>query len=285
MAYALMTFAMAVCLAGSIALNLRLYHYAKRYYSLGNLNNIDPLGSWYYPASVSEPPPVPSSRPRVLFYGDSRSVEWTPPDVAGVEFSNRGISGQTSTQVLMRFDIHAGPMSPSLAILQVGINDLKAIPLFPDRRDAIVRNCREGIAALVGRFRDLGADVIVTTIFPHGGIPIERRPFWSSSISEAIEEVNASIRGLATDGVRLLDAYAILEDRGRVRRELARDALHLNGRGYESLNRELAPMIRHWAWERGMGEVSRRCDAPGTPSGSRIAPGYDRLLEEWPGYP
>ncbi len=236
---------LVVILLVSVFVNFKLLHHAKKYYLRYNITCIDPLGTRYYPAAAPAER-RDRSRPRIMFYGDSRSVGWIPPTIEGVEFVNRGISGQTTAQVLSRFDLHAAPLAPDLAILQVGINDLKTIPLFPGRRDLTVNNCREGIAELVARFQEIGADVIVTTIFPNSSVPIERKPFWSPAIGEAVEEVNQFIRGMDADGVEVLDAHALLNDREEVRRDFAQDTLHLNPAGYHALNRELVPLIYKW---------------------------------------
>ncbi len=236
---------LALALAISLLMVFRLHFYARKYYLRYNLTCLDPYGTRYYPPAAPDASRG-RARPRIMFYGDSRSVGWSSPPVEGAEFVNRGVSGQTTAQVLMRFNLHAASMSPDLAIIQVGINDLKTIPLYPGRRDLTVKNCRDGIATLVGRFRDLGADVILTTIFPHSAVPLERKLFWSSRIGDAVEEVNAAIRGLESEGVRVLDAHAILNDRARIRREFAADTLHLSAGGYDALNEQLVPLIEEW---------------------------------------
>jgi lysophospholipase L1-like esterase len=239
----LLTVALLAALAGSLGLNWALFREAKHYYLLYNGLQLDPLGLAYYPS----PPPAPAGGrrgPRVLFYGDSRAVEWSPPAApAHVEFVNRGVSGQTSAGALLRFDLHAAPARPDVVVIQVGINDLKAVALFPDRERRIVADCEERIGRLVAKARDAGAGVILTTIFPTGPVPPERRPFWSPEIRAAIERVNARIRALGADRVLVLDAHALLEERGEVRPAYARDTLHLNPAGYDVLNRELSRLL------------------------------------------
>ena len=70
---------------------------------------------------------------------------------------NRGVFGQTTAQVLGRFDAHAAPLLPRVVVLQVGINDLKAIPLLPHRRDEIVADCKANLREIVRRSTDAGA--------------------------------------------------------------------------------------------------------------------------------
>jgi lysophospholipase L1-like esterase len=83
----------------------------------------------------------------------------------------------------------------------------------------------------------------VTTIFPIGDFPLERKMFWSPAIATAIDEVNAYLRSLAAPDVIVFDAYAILSNNGQLRAEYAQDELHLNADGYAALNRELEPVL------------------------------------------
>jgi hypothetical protein len=121
----------------SITLNLFLYTQGREYYLQLNETRLDPLGLSYYP-SVSDPKALTASRQTVVvFVGDSRAASWPPPaNLEGFEFINRGIGAQTSAQTLHRFKAQVKPLQPHIVILQVGINDLKTIPLFPERKEA-----------------------------------------------------------------------------------------------------------------------------------------------------
>ena len=81
-------------------------------------------------------------------------------------------------------------------MVEAGINDLKAIPLLPRRRDQIVSDCKANLRQIVRRSREGGAVVIVSTIFPPGKVPLERRMVWSPEIEKAVEEVNSELRGV-----------------------------------------------------------------------------------------
>jgi lysophospholipase L1-like esterase len=236
--------AFLVILAASVWLNLKLIYYAKRYYQFYNQLCLDPLGLDYYSPPGTERFSE-NGKLRVLFYGDSRVVEWPAPGgLHHCEFINRGVSGQTTRQVLLRFDQHVAQFEPDVMVLQVGINDLKTVAIFPEMHEEIVSRCRNNIRQLVERTTALGARVILTSIFPVSRIvPLERRPFWSDAISQAVREVNADLLTLESDRVSILDGYGLLEDRGLVRPEYATDTLHLNARCYGMLNRELCQLL------------------------------------------
>ncbi|NEO84515.1 MAG: SGNH/GDSL hydrolase family protein [Spirulina sp. SIO3F2] len=228
-------------LSASLTLNWLLFKRAKFYYLELNEVRLDPAEVGYYPES---PPEKQSDRPRVVFFGDSRAESWPAPEQKAYEWLNRGIDGQTSVQVWQRFPEHVIDLQPDVVVVQVGINDLKTIGLFPQRRDEIVANCISHIHQIVTTAEVLGATVILTTIFPVGDIPLERRPFWSGEIEQAIAQVNAEIQTLASDRVIILDAFGLLADeQGKNQRAYQKDELHLTPAGYAQLNPELLAML------------------------------------------
>lgn len=193
----------------------------------------------------SAPTPPASDLKRVVFYGDSRAEAWPAPDLSGWEFINRGIGGQTTAQVLGRFTAHIVPLKPRVIVLQVGINDLRTIPMFPESRASIIANCLTNIQSIIQQSTYLGADVILTTIFPVTGATFERRIFyWSDDIAHTATEANQSLRALASEHVHILDADRILMNTdGLARPEYMEDTLHLNAAGYAALNQSLVELL------------------------------------------
>lgn len=229
-------------LGSSIVLNIILYNQAKKYYLQVNETRLDPFGLNHYPVNLKKS--TDEDKIRVVFFGDSRADGWISPKIDGYEFINRGIHAQTSVQTLERFEYHVNSLQPNIIIIQVGVNDLKTIALFPERRNSIVANCRANLKQIVDESKELGATVILTTIFPVGEAPIQRKPFWSDDIRLAVNEVNAFIATLTEDKVVIFDAFSILADsQGMMLQEYALDELHLNDRGYEILNQELVQIL------------------------------------------
>lgn len=223
-------------LGASIALNVILFGQAKKYYLELNETRLDPVGLSTYSTS----PSPRQNRPRVVFFGDSRAENWTFPEMSQYEFIDRGISSQTSVQAIQRFQQHVRPLQPRVIIVQVGINDLKTIALFPERKAEIIENCRSNIEQIVQESKALGAIVILTTIFPVGDVPLQRQPFWSDEIGQAVQEMNRELAALASDRVMIFDAFSILADsQGKLRSDYRMDELHLNQQGYSRLNQAL----------------------------------------------
>ncbi len=230
----------------SVALNAVLFAQGRRYYLELNDVRLDPLGLSNFAFDADHSRPAGNERKVVVFFGDSRAADWPAPVAfAHLVFFNRGIGAQTSSQALLRFDEHVAPLQPQVVIVQVGVNDLKTVALFPDRRESIIAVCKDNIRQIVGRSADLGATVILTTIFPVGEAPLARQLFWSPDVAAAVEEVNASMRLLAAPDVVVLDAYAILVNTGDglIQPQYALDELHLNAAGYDALNSALASIL------------------------------------------
>ncbi len=187
-----------------------------------------------------------SDLPLAVFFGDSRARDWPAPECTPFSFLNRGIGGNTVTQVYERIEEQISPLKPAAIILQVGINDLKMIPLSPENREPIVAVCKATTQRIVEALVHLGSIVILTTIFPTGEAPAER--VWSDDVSVAVAEVNRYLCSLAGDRVNLLDAHAaLLDSDGNIRREYSRDLMHLNQAGYARLNVELAAVLNRVA--------------------------------------
>lgn len=241
--FLLLTSILLLFIGSSIYLNIRLYERAKKYYLELNETRLDPLGLSYY-ENRQQLPDVDKKR-RVVFFGDSRAASWIAPQSGSYRFINRGVSSQTSVQTIGRFAEHLGFLQDGdVVVIQVGINDLKTIALFPERRQSIVANCQKNIQAIVEASRKKGAMVILTKIFPVGKVPWERQPFWSDEISRAIAEVNAYIETLAEDEVIVFDAFSLLADsQGMMQQQYGKDELHLNERGYEILNQKLVQIL------------------------------------------
>ncbi len=228
----------------SLALNGYLFTKARQYYLELNGTRLDPLGLSFYPSEPTAEPKAVGELTAV-FFGDSRAAQWPNPNKLGnYHFNNRGIGSQTSVQVAARFQQHVAPLQPDLIIVQMCINDLKTIPLFPQNQQVTIQNCLANIDQVLAEARQIGASVILTTVFPVGDVPLERRIVWSPAIAEAVTAVNDQIQTKASDNVYIFDTFELLVDeRGLLKREYAFDELHLNEAGYAHLNKELIQFL------------------------------------------
>jgi lysophospholipase L1-like esterase len=223
----------------SCAVNYIFFTYGRGDYLQLKSTRLNPLGLDTFPNESIE-----KTGTRIVFFGDSRAAQWPDPALEGYQFINRGIGSQTSSQALQRYDFHIEPLAPEVLIVQVGTNDLKTLPLFPDQRDAILTKLRANIQEIVKKATAENTTAILTTIFPVGKVPIERKLFWSEDVSLAIEEINAFIFSLAGEKVVIFDAYSILVgENGKIRADYSQDLLHLNETGYAVLNQEFEKLL------------------------------------------
>ena len=211
---------------------------------------LDPIGLNYYPISSSLAPSDANKRlkPRLMFYGDSRALSWTHPALEQYEFMNRAIGGQTSIQIVSRFQQHVATYQPDIIILQLCVNDLKMIPLFPTQEKEIISNCKNNLQQLLQLAQNIQAKVILSTVFPLGDISLMRKVFGirETPIIKAIDEVNAYIYSLADDNTVILDAYRLLKGESKkIDPRYNQDWLHLNASGYEILNTELVKLLEN----------------------------------------
>lgn len=232
-----------LALTVSVAGNAFLYRYAiQKTRDLASVT-LDPHGRGVY-REANEQTAVKQGRVRIVLLGDSRIQQWTnwaeKPDR---EILNRGVGGQTTHQILGRVDQDAVALKPDIVLLQLGINDLKAIGLFPAHRDAIAKACADNILQIVRQCQETGAEVMLLTIFPRGPLEWARRAIWSPEIDLAIQQVNRQLMTINEPHVRVIDCSALLAESGEPTAAYYHDALHLSPEGYSMLTSSLTPLL------------------------------------------
>jgi lysophospholipase L1-like esterase len=242
-----------ITLLASGMLNILCVRRVLDYYQSLQLFRLDPIGASVFAAEneqLQEPEP---EKVRVILFGDSRIAYWDPlPSLKNCQLINRGIGGQTTAQTLLRLEGDVLQLKPAIVVLQVGINDLKTIGIFPESKNDIISLCRENINIIVDQIVENDIQAVLLTIFPPGPVDLFRKPIWSDDICHGIEEVNKMIMELEDRGVTVLDCDSILTSGGSIRPEYAKDTLHLTSAGYEALNNSLSPvlneLIRNHLW-------------------------------------
>jgi lysophospholipase L1-like esterase len=234
--------ALLVLLVGSFGVNVYLARAAVHHFETSVSLRLDPGGLKTYAMERVKPP---LDLPVLVFFGDSRARMWSEPALpTGYRIVNRGIGYQTTAQMLLRFDADAAQLHPNAVVLEAGVNDLKSIAAFPERRAEIVADCEANLERLVHLCRKADATVVLVTVFGIGDVSLWRRPFWSSDIAFAVREVNVFLRRLVEEKVVLFDASPVLEDgRGDIHGAYQLDHLHLSSAGYTALNLKLAPLL------------------------------------------
>jgi lysophospholipase L1-like esterase len=180
-------------------------------------------------------PPASTTSPRVVFMGDSITDSWQQPEFgdffANPRYVDRGISGQTTPQMLVRFRPDVVALNPKVVVILAGTNDI-AGNTGPMTDDEIEANL-ESMADLAHAH---GIEVVLASITPTSAY--HTRP---GAVPQTTQRPMARIRALndwirsyaARHGDVYLDYFsALVDERGLMRAELTRDDLHPNAAGY-----------------------------------------------------
>jgi lysophospholipase L1-like esterase len=173
-------------------------------------------------------PPAPGTQ-RVVFFGDSITDNWGRlfgSFFPGKPYVNRGISGQTTAQMLLRFQQDVVHLQPAAVVLLAGTNDVaeNTGPIT----DAQIQ---DNLNSMVAIARDNHIRVILGSIPPADRFP------WHPGIEPAarIRTLNAWLKTYAADhNLVYLDYYsALATPEGAMKPDLAVDHfVHPNDAGY-----------------------------------------------------
>jgi len=173
----------------------------------------------------------------IIYLGDSRIASWAPlPAIPGLSATNAGVGGETTAKVLERLDRDVLQRNPQVVVLQVGVNDLKAIGMFPEHAERVLQACETNIRRIVALVVGSGAKVLLLTVLPAGHSVLRRASLWSDDVDASLGRLNAGLLELASEAVVVVDCARELGSGGRLPNAYADGFLHLNARGYERLS-------------------------------------------------
>lgn len=185
--------------------------------------------------------------PRFLVVGDSRVARWHPnPAAQGLLLAVSGVGGETSGQLLARWQITRPPPQGTTVLILTGVNDLVTADLNPHRSAHIERALIENVAALAAQMRRQGLVPVIGAVGQAAVIDWRRRLFgWSDELYALIDKSNAGLRDLATThGYAWFDTNAaIATSEGRIPPAFALDTLHWTEPAYRALEAALAQTI------------------------------------------
>lgn len=168
----------------------------------------------------------------VVFIGDSITEFWgvADPGLFSGRVVNRGISGQTSPQILLRFMPDVIALKPRVVHLLCGTNDIAGNtgPTTPE-------DYKANVLAMLILAEAHGVEVILASLTPFGAAP------WNPAITNTLartEELNAwQARLAAGRGLIRVDYHGVLaDDAGGLRSEYHRDGVHPTRAGYAAMS-------------------------------------------------
>ena len=172
--------------------------------------------------------PPAANENRVVFFGDSITEGWSRDGAffPGKPYVNRGISGQTTPQMLVRFRQDVVALHPKVVVILAGTNDI-AGNTGPSTPEMIEDN----LASMAEIASANGIRVVLASILPAFDYP------WRPGLQPVpkISAVNQWMKEYARDHQLVyLDYYgAMVDERQGLRKEYGTDGVHPNKAGYD----------------------------------------------------
>ena len=183
--------------------------------------------------------PQESAENRVIFYGNSITDSWAslfPEMFPGKHYLGRGISGQTTPQMLVRFPQDVIRLEPDVVVILAGTNDI-AGNTGPSTQKMIEDN----IVSMVDLALANSISVVLCSVLPVSDYP------WKPGLNPGpkIVELNKWMRQLAqNEGLVYVDYHSeMVNDSLGLARELTYDGVHPNHAGYQVMARLVDPAI------------------------------------------
>jgi lysophospholipase L1-like esterase len=165
----------------------------------------------------------------VIFLGDSITDAWRLDQYfPGKPYINRGIGGQTTAQMLVRFRRDVVDLKPKVVVILAGTNDIAG-----NTGPMSLEDIEANFTTIAELARVHGIAVVFSSIIPvHNYTPQSEITFPLRS-PEKILELNRWLKNACAAGGHVyLDYFgAMVDDKGFLKRELAEDGLHPNKLG------------------------------------------------------
>ncbi len=165
---------------------------------------------------------------RVVFMGNSITEFWKtihPDFFVGKTYINRGIGGQTTSQMLLRFRADVINLHPKVVVFLGGTNDIAG-----NTGDATLDMIEDNIFSMIELARANDISVVLCSVLPVFEYP------WSpgKEPAEKIIELNKALGFYAeTHDITFVDFHTPMKDeRNGLRIELGEDGVHPNVAGY-----------------------------------------------------
>jgi lysophospholipase L1-like esterase len=174
--------------------------------------------------------PSAAGENRVVFFGDSITDIWKLDEsFPGKPYVNRGIGGQTTSQMLVRFRQDVINLQPKAVMILAGTNDI-AGNTGRISNDDIEANYAS--IAELARAHDI--KVIFSSILPVHNYTPESQDFFAQRPMERVLALNRWLKDYcAANHLVYLDYFsAMVDDKGLLKRDLANDGLHPNKAGF-----------------------------------------------------
>ena len=167
---------------------------------------------------------------RIVFIGDSIIAGWNNHSlfIENSYYINRGINGQTTSQILHRFQQDVIDIKPKFVVILVGTNDI-AKNLGPITLEQIQNN----FISMIELAKANAIKIILCSVLP------AYQYYWNPKIKpvEKIITLNAFLTSLPNNtNVFYLDFYTALEKENAMNKVFSEDGVHPNTNGYSMMS-------------------------------------------------
>jgi len=184
----------------------------------------------YREADAALAPTAPTEN-RIVFIGDSITDYWKLVDYfPGKPYINRGIDGQTTPQMLVRFRQDVIDLHPKVLLVLAGTNDIAGVT-GPARNEEIEANYTS--MAELARLHHI--HVVFASLLPSHNYTQEAKESFALRPRERILALNTWLKDYCSkNGLVYLNYFsALVDEQGKLRRDLSDDGLHPNAAGYK----------------------------------------------------
>jgi len=208
--------------------------------------NVQTINDWVnykkYADADKSLPALASGENRVVFMGNSITESWGSMDTAFFAdngYIDRGISGQTSSQMLLRFRQDVIDLKPTVVVILAGTNDIaeNAGPIS-------LENVMDNIISMVQLAEANSIKVILSSVLPVYDFP------WHKGLqpAERIVKLNSMIKSFCDENkIPYVDYYPkMVDERKGLDKKYTEDGVHPNFDGYkvmDSLVQEKIKMV------------------------------------------
>lgn len=180
----------------------------------------------FHDADAKLGPPA-AGEDRVVFMGDSITEGWNlAASFPGKPYVNRGISGQTSSQMLLRFRQDVIELQPKVVVILAGTNDLA------ENTGPVTLPLVEGnLASMAQLAQANGIRVVLCSVLPSAGFP------WHPELGDPAQQISALNEWIKRDAAQehlpYVNYYSAMKDAaGGLPPNLSRDGVHPLPAGY-----------------------------------------------------
>jgi lysophospholipase L1-like esterase len=184
----------------------------------------------YREANAALAPPAAGEN-RIVFIGDSITDYWKLPDYfPGKPYINRGIDGQTTPEMLVRFRQDVIDLHPKVLVVLAGTNDIAGVTGRTPNEDI-----EANYASMAELARAHGIRIVFASVLPVNNYTHDSEESFALRPRDRILALNKWLKDYcAKNGFVYLDYFsALVDERGMLKRALSDDGLHPTNAGYK----------------------------------------------------